>query len=70
MGLSAEEICRQNPDVDPSLFHAALAYYFANRARIEADLERDRAAGEELAARYPGGITRETLDEPGLIERR
>jgi len=29
-----------------------------------AELEEDRVAGEKLAARYPGGITRETLDEP------
>lgn len=57
MGLSAEEICQQNPDLDPSLFHAALAYYYANRAQVEADLERDRIEGEELAVRYPDGIT-------------
>jgi len=49
MGLSSEEICAQNPDLDPSLFHAALAYYFANREGIEADLERDRIGGEARA---------------------
>ena len=56
-GLSAEEICAENPDLDPSLFHAALAYYFANREQVEADLEHDRVEGERLAARYPDGIT-------------
>lgn len=61
MGLSAEEICQQNPDLDPSLFYAALAYYFANRAQIEADLEHDRVEGEALAARYPAGITAATF---------
>jgi uncharacterized protein (DUF433 family) len=57
MGLTAEQICAQNPDLDPSLFYAALAYYFANRHQIEADLDNDRREGAELAARYPDGIT-------------
>jgi len=61
MGLSAEEICQQNPDLDRSLFYAALAYYFANRAEIEADLERDRVEGNRLAAQYPDGITPATF---------
>ncbi len=61
LGYSAEEICAQNPDLDPSLFYAALAYYFANRERIDAELEQDRVEGERLAAEYPEGITPETF---------
>jgi hypothetical protein len=61
MGISAEEICRQNPDLDPSLFYAALAYYLANRVQIDADLEHDRIEGERLAAEYPNGITPATF---------
>ena len=57
MGLTAEEICAQNSDLDPSLFYAALAYYLANRSQIEAELEQDRLEGELLAAQYPEGIT-------------
>lgn len=57
LGLTAEDICQQNPDLDPSLFHAALAFYFANRDQIDADLERDRVEGELLAREYPDGIT-------------
>ncbi|MBI5949143.1 MAG: DUF433 domain-containing protein [Chloroflexi bacterium] len=53
MGYSGEEICAQNPDLDPSLFHAALAYYFANRKRVEAELSSDDRAGAEMAARHP-----------------
>jgi uncharacterized protein (DUF433 family) len=64
MGLTAEEICEQNPDLDPSLFHAALAYYFANRVQIEADIEHDRIDGERLAAEYPHGITSATFTRP------
>jgi uncharacterized protein (DUF433 family) len=60
MGLSAEEICAQNPDLDPSLFFAALAYYFANREAVEADLERDRLEGEALMRQYPNGLSATT----------
>ncbi|HLF79361.1 MAG TPA: DUF433 domain-containing protein [Dehalococcoidia bacterium] len=56
MGYSAEEICAQNPDLDPSLFYAALAYYFANREQVEADIEADAREYDELAKRYPNGI--------------
>ena len=61
MGLTAEEICQQNPDLDPSFFYAALAYYFANRERVEADLEQDRLEGEAIAAEYPNGVTAGTF---------
>lgn len=61
LGLTAEEICGQNPDLDPSLFYAALAYYFANREEIEADLDRDDLEGQRLAAKYPNGITDATF---------
>lgn len=64
MGYSAEEICAQNPDLDPSLFYAALAYYFANKEQIEADLEQDRIYGEALAAQFPNGITDATFIPP------
>lgn len=49
-GLTFEQICAQNPDLDPGLFHAALAYYFANRERVEGELEVDRLQGERLAS--------------------
>ena len=61
MGLTAEEICGQNPDLDPSLFHAALAYYFADKERIDAELLEDERFGAELAARHPDGITPENF---------
>jgi uncharacterized protein (DUF433 family) len=64
MGLSAEEICMENPDLDPSLFYAALAYYFANKKQIEADLDEDDAEGAALVAQFPNGITDETFVPP------
>ena len=60
MGLNAEEICAQNPDLDPSLFYAALAYYFANREQVEADIEADAREEDELRARYPNGFGPDT----------
>lgn len=62
-GMSAEEILEQFSDLDLSRIYAALAYYYANKAQIEADLEADRRLGEDLAAKYPQGWTRET-DRP------
>jgi uncharacterized protein (DUF433 family) len=56
-GLSAEEILDQFPHLDLARIHAALAYYFLNKSRIEAELEADRNLAEELASRYPGGWT-------------
>jgi hypothetical protein len=44
-----------NPDLDPSLFYAALAYYHANRAQVEADLDEDARRGAELADQYVHG---------------
>jgi uncharacterized protein (DUF433 family) len=61
LGLSAEEICAQNSDLDASLFYAALAYYFANRAQIDSELAADSDSGSKLAATYPQGITSETF---------
>lgn len=59
-GMDAAEILDQFPDLDLSRIYAALAYYYANKEQIEADLEAQRRLGEELAAKYPNGWTRET----------
>ena len=64
-GLTAERLCEENPHLDPSLFYAALAYYFANREQVEQELESERIEGERLAAKYLNGITAETFDPHG-----
>jgi uncharacterized protein (DUF433 family) len=56
-GATVEDMCESNPDLNPSLFHAALAYYFANREQIEADLDADDAEAEAWRAEYPEGHT-------------
>ncbi len=63
LGATTEQMCASNPDLDPSLFHAALAHYFANRAQVEAELDADRCEGERLAVLFPDGITDENFTE-------
>lgn len=60
MGLTSEDICAENQDLDPSLFHAALAYYFANREQVEADLDEDDQQGTAIASQHPMGISSES----------
>ena len=49
-GVTIQEMCEQNPHLDPSLFYAAVAYYLANRAIIEQQLEDERLEVEKLAS--------------------
>jgi uncharacterized protein (DUF433 family) len=59
-GMSAEEILEEFPDFGAASIHAALAYYYANRELVEAQLEAEEKLEEELAAKYPHGWTPET----------
>ena len=47
-GASAEEIRRRYPQLDLARIHAALAYYFANRAAMDSELATELE--EHLAA--------------------
>jgi uncharacterized protein (DUF433 family) len=58
MGASVAAMVESNPDVHPALFYAALAFYFANKDRIDGEIEEDQRYGADLAARYPKGIIR------------
>lgn len=58
-GTTVEEMAASNPDLDPGLFHAALAYYFANRAKVEAEIEADVQWEERERRKFPNGVTRE-----------
>jgi len=48
------------PHLDLGRVHAALAYYYANKEQVEADMATDEALYNELAAKYPHGWTRAT----------
>ena len=51
-GMSAETMAADIPDIPLSHFHAAIAFYLANRARIEADIAADEAEGDRLEAEF------------------
>lgn len=60
-GRVPEEIREAYPDLTPAQIHAALAYYYDNRAEIEAELEEEtrfvektEQQWEELTARHGG----------------
>jgi len=50
LGLSPEEIAGQFGHLTLAQVHAALAYYHANRAEIEAAITEDEAAGDAAEA--------------------
>jgi uncharacterized protein (DUF433 family) len=56
-GMGVSDFQEQFLDLDISLYYAALAYYFANRAQIDADLEADEELYWELAAQHTTGAS-------------
>lgn len=55
-GVPIDEMIASNPDLAPSLFYAAIAYYLANKEQIERELGEDDAEGARLAALYPAAL--------------
>jgi len=60
-GLGPDEIQAEFAHIPLERIYAALAYYLANRAAIDARVEADDRYGDEMAAKYPNGITREDV---------
>ncbi|MGH9837287.1 MAG: DUF433 domain-containing protein [Blastocatellia bacterium] len=52
MGESPEEIAREYPQISLASVYAALAYYHANQAEVEADLAADAEEEEEIEAEW------------------
>ena len=52
MGLIPEEIVRNFGHLSLAQVHAALAYYFANKAEIDADLEAEERETEALERQH------------------
>ena len=40
-GWSAEEMCRQHPNLTPAQVHAAMTYYFDHQQEIEGEIEQE-----------------------------
>jgi uncharacterized protein (DUF433 family) len=55
-GMSPEEIVYQFPGITLADVHAALTYYFDNRAEIEADFRNDEAWAKFAELHYPSLI--------------
>jgi uncharacterized protein (DUF433 family) len=51
MGMSPDEIVSEYPSITLSDVHAALAYYYENRQRIDADIEAAKRYAEEMKAK-------------------
>jgi uncharacterized protein (DUF433 family) len=51
MGMSPDEIVSSYPTITLSDAHAALAYYYENRERIDADIEEGRRFVQEMRAK-------------------
>ncbi len=55
-GYCPEEIVAMFPGITLADVHAALAYYFDNRAEIDGDFTRDRELGESLRHLFPSKL--------------
>jgi uncharacterized protein (DUF433 family) len=56
-GVSAEEMAASNPDLSPALFHAGIAYYLANRAIVDARIEKLVQWEGRERKKFPNGMT-------------
>lgn len=52
MGYDPEEIARSYPHLPIAGIYAALAYYHANQAQMEAEIASDQAEEERIEAEY------------------
>ncbi len=69
MGMSPDEIVYNYPSITLSDVHAALAYYFENRERINADILEGERYVQEMKAKFGPGplqeqLRRRTADAP------
>ncbi len=60
-GMSPDEIVSAHPSITLSDVHAALAYYYEHRERIDADLEEGRRFVEEMKAKAPPSLLQQKL---------
>jgi uncharacterized protein (DUF433 family) len=61
MGMSPDEIVSAHPSITLSDVHAALAYYYENRARVDEDIEEGERFVEEMKAKAPPSLIQEKL---------
>ena len=52
LGHSTEDIVRKYEHLTPAGVHAALAYYFANKQRIDSEIADDEAEAEKIEKEF------------------
>ncbi len=62
-GWSPEEMCLQHPHLSLAQVHSALAYYYENKEKLDAQIERERQEAEALAAEASDPVFRRKLLE-------
>jgi len=60
-GLDVEAIHEAYPDLSLAQIHAALSYYYAHQAELDAQMVRDDREVEAFVADHANPITREEL---------
>lgn len=55
-GMTPDEILDQFPHIDLARIYAALAYYYANKAEIDALIAAEEEFVRKLKAKYPHGL--------------
>ena len=60
-GISPEEIVGQFPGITLADVHAALAYYFENRERVDADIQEAESFVAQMKAEAPLSLVRQKL---------
>ena len=60
-GYSAEQLVEHYPHLEPAAIYAALAYYHANKATVDRQIEESVRFAEEMRAKSPDQLTREEL---------
>ena len=61
MGLSPDEIVSAHPSITLSDVHAALAYYYENRAQVDADIREGEQFVAEVKAKAPPSLLQKKL---------
>ena len=61
MGMSPAEIVSEYPSITLTDVHAALAYYYENRERIDADIEAAKRYAEEMRAKAGPSLLQKKL---------
>src|SRR6266849_3336947 len=61
MGMSPDEIVSAHPSITLSDVHAALAYYYEHRERIDTDIKEGEQFVQEIKAKSPPSLLQEKL---------